>query len=77
MSLPFFDAILKELRYKLNYDAIVNYAGNGYVSDAWDMISKADPFRVEDSLGQGSGMDGLSKFFSSSNIEIKKVSKGD
>lgn len=78
MSMVFFDDILKELRYKINYDAVVNYAGNSYMPDAWDIISKADPFNVEGVKGEGSGLSGFAKFLSGSNIEIiKKSDKGE
>lgn len=72
MPLPMFDDILKELRYKINYDAVVNYAGNSYVPDAWELISKYNPFAVEEGMNEGQGMGGLAKFLSANKIEIKK-----
>ena len=43
MSLDFFENVLEELGNKLNYDAIVNYAGNSFCKDSWDMIMKSNP----------------------------------
>lgn len=44
MSIPFFEAVLSELGKKLNYDAVVNYAGNAFCEKSWDMIHDANPF---------------------------------
>ena len=43
MSLDFFENVLEELGKKLNYDAIVNFAGNSFCQDAWNMIQDANP----------------------------------
>ncbi|MDO4357279.1 MAG: hypothetical protein Q4E13_12305 [Clostridia bacterium] len=43
MSFVFFEDVLEQLGRKLNYDAIVNYAGNAFVKDSWNMIQKANP----------------------------------
>ena len=43
MSLDFFEKVLEELGNKLNYDAIVNYAGNSFCKDSWDMIMQSNP----------------------------------
>lgn len=43
MSLLFFESVLTELGKKLNYDAVVNYAGNSFAKDAWKMIENAYP----------------------------------
>ena len=48
MSFQFFWEVLKELGKKLQYDAIVNYAGNSFCSDSWDMIDSANPFNTSD-----------------------------
>ena len=34
MSYVFFSDVLEELGHKLNYDAVVNYAGNSFVKRA-------------------------------------------
>lgn len=43
MSYIFFEDILTELGHKLNYDAIINYAGNSFCKDSWDMIMDSNP----------------------------------
>ena len=53
MSYLFFDAILTELGRKLSYDAIVNYAGNSFCKDSWDMIMDANPMTLDEN-GRGS-----------------------
>lgn len=70
MSMPFFDDLLKELRYKINYDAIVNYAGNSFFEDSWDTIQRANPFNVEDPNNSSATMSALGKFLMSNQIEI-------
>lgn len=44
MSMLFFDSVLASLNKKLNYDAVVNYAGNGFCNKSWEMIQEAHPF---------------------------------
>lgn len=46
MSYVFFNDVLEELGHKLNYDAIVNYAGNSFAEKSWDMITDSNPFNV-------------------------------
>ena len=43
MSYVFFEDVLEQLGKKLSYDAVVNYAGNGFCKDSWDMIVDANP----------------------------------
>ena len=43
MSYIFFEDVLEELGHKLSYDAIVNYAGNSFCKDSWDMIMETNP----------------------------------
>ena len=52
MSWIFFEDVLEELGHKLNYDAIVNYAGNSFCKDSWDMIVDTNPMLM-DSNGKG------------------------
>ena len=52
MSWIFFEDILEELGRKLNYDAIVNYAGNSFVKESWDMIMDSNPMMI-DKNGRG------------------------
>lgn len=46
MSYVFFTDVLEELGHKLNYDAIVNYAGNSFAEKSWDMITDSNPFNI-------------------------------
>lgn len=48
MSYVFFNDVLEELGHKLNYDAIVNYAGNSFAEKSWDMIVENNPFNIGD-----------------------------
>lgn len=56
MSIPFFDGVLEALGYRLNYDAVVNYAGNSFCEKSWEMISENNPLgakkhKKKDALG--------------------------
>ena len=48
MSYVFFSAVLEELGHKLNYDAIVNYAGNAFAEKSWDMIVDNNPMNISE-----------------------------
>ena len=48
MSYVFFSNVLEELGHKLNYDAIVNYAGNSFVEKSWDMIMDSNPMNIDE-----------------------------
>ena len=52
MSYLFFEDVLTELGHKLSYEAIVNYAGNSFCKDSWDMIVDSNPMTM-DSNGRG------------------------
>ena len=53
MSYIFFEDLLTELGHKLSYDAIVNYAGNSFCKDSWDMIMDTNPLMMDEN-GRGS-----------------------
>lgn len=53
MSYIFFEDVLSELGHKLSYDAIVNYAGNSFCKDSWDMIMDTNPMTMDEN-GRGS-----------------------
>ena len=53
MSYIFFQDILTELGHKLSYEAVVNYAGNSFCKDSWDMIMDSNPMTM-DEHGRGS-----------------------
>lgn len=54
MSYVFFEAVLSELGKKLNYDAVVNYAGNSFCEKSWQMISEANPLADNKQAAQSS-----------------------
>ena len=70
MSFIFFEDVLLELGYKLHYDAVVNYAGNGFCEKSWDMIRESNPFNVKDNGKEAGVLPGLASFFAASNIQI-------
>lgn len=53
MSYLLFNDILTELGRKLSYDAVVNYAGNSFCKDSWDMIMNSNPMTMDEN-GHGS-----------------------
>lgn len=67
MSLLFFEDVLEELGKKLNYDAVVNYAGNSFCEKSWSMIQEAHPFGGEKKTGTNS----VAAFFENANIVVK------
>ena len=69
MSFVFFEDILEQLGRKLTYDAIVNYAGNGFCEKAWDMITEHNPMPAKAENRQGKKLlEGLSI----NNIKVMK-----
>lgn len=69
MSYVFFDDILRELGYKLHFEAIANYAGNAFCEKSWDMITKSNPFNIAEANG-GRAMSNIASFFGRSKITI-------
>lgn len=55
MYYPTFQGVLHQLGKKLNYDAVVNYAGNSFMQKSWEMIEKANPLQPETKTGSTSG----------------------
>lgn len=71
MSYVFFDDVLTELGYKLNFEAVSNYAGNSFCAKSWDMITTSNPFNMATDAGTTSrAMGSLANFFSGSKITI-------
>ena len=66
----FFDDVLRELGYKLNYEAVVNYAGNAFCEKSWDMIEKSNLFNIADGKNGSQAMSNLAGFFGKSTIRI-------
>ena len=48
MSIVFFNSVLTMLGKRVNYDAVVNYAGNSFAKDAWKTIRDANPLGVKE-----------------------------
>ena len=77
MSWVFFDDVLRELGYKLNYEAVVNYAGNAFCEKAWDMIDRSNPFNIVDGRNGTQAMNNLAGFFGKSTIRIMGGNRND
>ena len=68
MSLLFFEDTLEELGKKLNYDAIVNYAGNSFAGESsWKMIQEAYPL----GSGKKTGASSVAAFFENATVVVK------
>lgn len=81
MSYIFFEDVLNELGHKLTYDAIINYAGNSFVKDSWDMIMDSNPMSGKE--GGGKKKQQMADFLGSARIATKadlakmNAAKGD
>lgn len=71
MSIPFFDDVFATLSDKLVYDGIVNYAGNSFCKDSWDMIMKHYPMKEHQTKGS-QAMSQLGSLFNSTKIKVVK-----
>lgn len=76
MSIVFFDDVLTELGYKLNYEAVVNYAGNSFCQKSWEMIEKSNPFNLQ-SQGGNQALGNLASFLGRSRITIMGGKEND
>ncbi|MDO4549385.1 MAG: hypothetical protein Q4D04_14945 [Clostridia bacterium] len=70
MSYVFFEDVLTELGYKLNFEAIANYAGNSFCEKSWDMIATSNPFNLQPVKSGGQAMRNIAGFFGKSKITI-------
>ena len=79
MRYPFFNACLIELGLKLNYDAVVNYAGNAFADKSWDMIARSNPMKidVENMRQEAHGVNALMAFVNSAGLRIAPPIKGE
>lgn len=68
MSIPFFNSVLAALGKRVNYDAVVNYAGNAFAKDSWKMIQEANPMTKPAKMNT-SFIDMLSKPNTMSKVE--------
>lgn len=69
MSIPFFDNVIIELGYKLNYEAIVNYAGNSFFEKSWEVITDNNPFNVGEDMAKKRNLQQMGGLFSGMSIE--------
>ena len=72
MSYVFFEDVLTELGYKLNFEAVANYAGNSFCEKSWDMIQTSNPFNLQPVKSVGQAMQSIAGFFGKSQITILK-----
>ena len=70
MSWVFFEDVLLQLGKKLNYDAVVNYAGNAFAKNSWKMIMESNPMTPEKKGG------GIADFFARADVRIEKKPRG-
>ena len=79
MRYPFFNQCLIELGLKLNYAAVVNYAGNAFAEKSWEMITKANPMKInlDETNRESHGMNALTAFINSVGLKIASPCKGD
>lgn len=69
ISYPFFQSVLQQLGKKLNYDAVVNYAGNSFMQKSWEMIEKANPLNGNtEKSGTSSAMQNLVALLGGANM---------
>ena len=73
MSNLFFEDVLSAIGAKLNYDGMVNYAGNSNVEKAWEIISKSNPLTPKAKPTEDkTGLAGVFGAMGLGNIEIIK-----
>ena len=83
MSYLFFEDVLEELGRKLNYDAVVNYAGNSFCEKSWDMIMDTNPMMINENGKSHRGQKDLANFLGGARVatpadlEKMKGIKGD
>lgn len=71
MSYIFFESVLASLGRKLNYDAVVNYAGNSYFEKSWEVISENNPMNIKkEDARDRSGLGNFAKGLKLSDIKI-------
>lgn len=77
MSYVFFEDVLEQLGHKLIYDAVVNYAGNGFCDKSWDMITENNPLSIAVGGRVNKAMDALVNIFNSADVRIIKKDEGE
>lgn len=72
ISYLFFEDIMSTLGRKINYDAVVNYAGNSFFEKSWDIITESNPMNKKQvDPKDKSGLSGLAQAFNSGKLKIK------
>lgn len=72
MSHLFFEDVLTELGHKLSYEAIVNYAGNSFCKDSWDMIMDTNPMMLDENGKGRKQQKAFADFFNNARIATPK-----
>lgn len=73
MSYLFFEDIVSMLGKKINYDAVVNYAGNSYFEKSWEVISESNPMRSKKETIDKTGIGSFIEKMNAGQITIKGV----
>lgn len=74
MSYLFFEDVLEELGHKLQYDAIVNYAGNSFCEKSWDMIMENYPLNNYEAK-QSAAQNPMLALLESADVKVIRRSK--
>jgi hypothetical protein len=69
MSYIFFDDVLSTLSKRVNYDAVVNYAGNSYMPKSGEIIAQHNPFNAHENKS-GTAMNSIAGLLAKGGIEI-------
>lgn len=70
MSYVFFEDVLEELGHKLQYEAVVNYAGNAFCEKSSEIIAEYNPMNLKSK--EDGVMQSLAGFFGGANVRIGK-----
>ena len=62
--------VLSTLGKRVNYDAVVNYAGNSFAKDSWKLIQEANPMSKPKKQSKD-----FMKILSDATKKVTKVSK--
>lgn len=72
MSYLFLESILLALGKKLNYDAVVNYAGNSYFEKSWEVITENNPMNVKKTVNDRTGIGSMIEAMNAGKIVIQQ-----
>ena len=72
MSYIFFEDVIEQLGHKLVYDAIVNYAGNSFCENSWEMIMENNPLESASGGGMTKNQKNLLNFFENADVKVQK-----